>query len=348
MRGAISSASFKTIHIPGDEMKNSLPLLTLLTVVAGSAAAQTAVTVYGLMDLGVVAESGGPGGSLLKLTSGISAGSRIGFRGTEDLGGGLKAKFVIESGIAADTGGVTQGGLVYGRQAYVGLDGQFGSLTAGRQYAPHFLAIDDIDPFGTGLAGNSTNLMGTTARMSNALIYSTPTMGGFSAQGAYGFGEVAGNSSGNRQLGARLSYATGPFSFGLAYHDTNDATGTRVGKNTLVSGKYDFGAGWASLAYNVTDGAPGLDNRDILVGVSVPVASGTIMASYIKKDDRTAAHQDASQIGIGYVHDLSKRTALYTSYARIDNKNGASYTVGSAIESGSGDRAFNVGIRHRF
>ncbi|HEX7647274.1 MAG TPA: porin, partial [Noviherbaspirillum sp.] len=181
-----------------------------------------------------------------------------------------------------------------------------------------------------------------------ALIYATPTMGGFSAQGAYGFGEVAGNRSGNRQLGARLNYATGPFSFGLAYHDTNDATGARIGKNTLVSGKYDFGAGWASLAYNVTDGAPGLDNRDILVGVSVPVASGTIMASYIKKDDRTIAHQDASQIGVGYVHDLSKRTALYTSYARIDNKNGAPYTVGSAIEAGSGDRAFNVGIRHRF
>ncbi|HEX7647654.1 MAG TPA: porin, partial [Noviherbaspirillum sp.] len=151
MYGAISSASFKTIHIPGDAMKNSLHLFTLLTVVAGGAAAQTAVSVYGLMDLGVVAESGGPGGSLLKLTSGISAGSRIGFRGTEDLGDGLKAKFVIESGIAADTGGVTQGGLVYGRQAFVGLDGHFGSLTAGRQYAPHFLAIDDIDPFGTGL-----------------------------------------------------------------------------------------------------------------------------------------------------------------------------------------------------
>nr|WP_088710268.1 porin [Noviherbaspirillum denitrificans] len=320
----------------------------MLAAVSGGTAAQSAVSVYGLVDLGVVAEGGGPGGSLLKLTSGVSAGSRIGFRGTEDLGGGLKAKFVLESGIAADTGGITQGGLVYGRQAFVGLDGHFGSLTAGRQYTPHFLAIDDVDPFGTAFAGNSTNLMGTTARMNNALIYSTPTLGGFSAQAAYGFGEVAGNNSGSRQVGARLGYAAGPLSFGLAYHGTNDALGVRAGKNTLVSGKYDFGAGWASLAYNVNDGAPGVDNRDILVGVSVPVASGTIMASYVRKDDRTAANQDANQVGIGYVHDLSKRTALYTSYARIDNKNGAAYTVGSAIEAGSGNRAFNVGVRHRF
>lgn len=329
-------------------MRNSLTMFTLLAAATGSVAAQSAVSVYGLMDLGVVAESGGPGGSLLKLTSGVSAGSRIGFRGTEDLGSGLKAKFVIESGIAADTGGVTQGGLVYGRQAFVGLDGAFGSLTAGRQYTPHFIAIDEVDPFGTALAGNSTNLMGTTARMDNALIYSTPSLGGFSAQGAYGFGEVAGNRSGNRQLGGRLNYALGPLTLGLAYHSANDATGARAGKNTLVSGKYDFGHGWVSLGYNVNDGAPGLDNRDVLVGVSVPVASGTLLASYIQKDDRTAANQDANQIGVGYVHDLSKRTALYTSYARIDNKNGAAYTVGSAIEAGSGNRAFNVGVRHRF
>jgi len=329
-------------------MRNSITTFTLLAAVTGSAAAQTAVSVYGLMDLGVVAESGGPGGSLLKLTSGISAGSRIGFRGTEDLGGGLKAKFVIESGIAADTGGVTQGGLVYGRQAFVGLDGQFGSLTAGRQYAPHFLAIDDVDPFGTGLAGNSTNLMGTTARMSNALVYTTPVLVGFSAQAAYGFGEVAGIRSGLRQIGARVNYATGSLTFGLAYHGANDALGARAGKNTLVSGKYDFGAGWASVAYNINDGAPGVDNRDILLGVSVPVAAGTIMASYVRKDDRTALNQDANQVGVGYMYDLSKRTALYTSYARIDNKSGATYTVGSAIEAGSGNRAFNVGVRHRF
>jgi predicted porin len=328
-------------------MKTNLAFAVLCTI-AGYSWAQTSVTVYGVMDLGVVSEGGGPGGSVLKLSSGVSAGSRLGFRGVEDLGGGLSAKFVIESGIAADTGGLNQGGLTFGRQAFVGLDGGFGSITAGRQYTPHFLAIDDIDPFGTGLAGNSTNLMGTTARMSNALIYATPTLGGFSGQLAYGFGEVAGDTSANRQLGLRLAYSAGPFSAGLAHHHTNDAVGTTAEKNTLISGKYNFNFGWASLGYNVNDGAPGSDSRDILVGLSVPVGAGIVMTSYIRKDDRTALNRDASQLGIGYMHNLSKRTALYSSYARIDNDNGATYTVGNAIEAGSGNRAFNVGVRHRF
>ncbi|RJF95514.1 porin [Noviherbaspirillum saxi] len=329
-------------------MKKSNLALAVLCTMATCSWAQTSVTVYGVMDLGVVSEGGGPGGSVLKLSSGVSAGSRLGFRGSEDLGGGLSAKFVIESGIAADTGGLNQGGLTFGRQAFVGLDGGFGSITAGRQYAPHFLAVDDIDPFGTGLAGNSTNLLGTTARMSNALIYTTPSVGGFNGQLAYGFGEIAGDASANRQMGLRLGYSAGPFSGGLAHHHTNDPSGTTAAKNTLISAKYDFNFGWVSLGYNVNDGAPGNDSRDVLVGLSVPAGTGTIMASYVRKDDRSALNRDAAQIGIGYIHNVSKRTALYTSYARIDNDNGAMYTVGNAIEAGSGNRAFNFGVRHRF
>ena len=140
-------------------MKKSLLALAVLGAFAGAASAQSSITIYGIADAGIVAESGNPAGSVTKLTSGVSAGSRLGFRGTEDLGGGLAAIFALETGILLDTGGNAQGqvfanqnGLVFGRQDYVGLTGGFGAVTAGRQYNPYFITVNTVDPFGTGYA----------------------------------------------------------------------------------------------------------------------------------------------------------------------------------------------------
>lgn len=353
----------------------ALALPAVSCVFASAASAQSSVTVYGIVDTGIAIENGGSTGSVSKLTSGMASGSRLGFKGSEDLGSGLSAFFLLESGINVDTGSSGQGGLMFGRQAYVGLKGDFGTLSAGRQYTPEYLTLAFADPFVTGMAGDAANIMPNSgngaSRMDNTVKYVTPAYNGLTAELAYGFGEVAGDTSASRQIGASLGYASGPFAIRLGYHNRNNDTATSKntedGKNTLLAATYDFGVAKAHLAYGVNKGlnssplrntsnpfgsaiAPvaSTDSTDLLLGVSVPIGNNKLLASYIHRNDRTAKAQDANQFAIGYVYAMSKRTDLYVSYAKIDNKNGAGYTVGSAIEAGSGDKALQMGIRHNF
>jgi predicted porin len=356
-------------------MKKTVIALAALGAFAGTASAQTAVTIYGVVDAGFVAESGGSAGSVKKLTSGVASGSRIGFRGIEDLGGGLSAVFLLENGFAVDNGALGQGGLLFGRQAHVGLTGAFGTVTFGRQYTPQYLTLAFADPFSTGMAGDAANIMPNTgngsSRMDNAVKYTTPTWGGFNADLAYGFGEIAGDNTAGRQFGLALGYKGGPFAVRVGYHNRNNDTATVKntddGESTLLAGTYDFGFAKAHLGYGWNKGlnssplrnttnpfgslvAPtaSTDSNDLLVGVTVPFGASTVLASYVRKDDKNAANRDADQWAIGYRYSLSKRTDVYAAYASINNKNGAGYTVGSAIEAGSGDKAFNLGVRHTF
>lgn len=339
-------------------MKKSFIGLAVLGAFAGAASAQTSVSIYGLVDAGVVSERGGPQGNVTKLTSGIQNGSRLGFRGMEDLGGGLSAKFVLESGFEVDTGRIGQQGppldpatgntnRLFSRQAYVGLGGNWGNVFLGRQYTPHYLALAEVDPFSAGLAGDATNLVTTIQRMDNTIKYTTPTWSGFVGELAYGVGEQPDDTSANQQYGLSVGYANGPLLVKFAHHTADNMLGTDDTKNTLLVGKWDFGIAAASAGYNQTKGFGDIDTRDWMLGVSVPFGASTILASWIKKDDRNA-NNDADQWAIGYTYALSKRTNFYASYASISNDNAAAYTVGNATESGSGDKAFNVGIRHSF
>jgi predicted porin len=354
-------------------MKNRVIVTALLAACAPLASAQSNVTMYGMIDMAVVRESGGVAGSMTKVTSGTTGGSRLGFKGSEELGNGLKAVFLLESGFQGDTGALGQGGLLFGRQAYVGLQGGFGTVLVGRQYTPHYLVQAFADPFGSGWVGDSKNLLGTTgnsfSRMDNTVKYISPVVGGFSAELVAAPGEVSGDSASGRQLGGSLAWGSGPLQLRLGYHNRNNDTaslhGTEDAKNTVLAAVYDFGVlklhglyDWnrglnSSVLRSTTQffGRPALastDSRDALVGVTVPFGVHALLASYIRKDDRTALNQDASQIALGYRYTLSKRTDLNVAVAKIDNRNGASYTVGSAIESGTGDRSVMAGIRHAF
>lgn len=329
-------------------MKKSLIAFAVLGTFAGAAFAQTSVTIYGVADAGFVYDRGGPAGNVAKLTSGVQSGSRLGFRGSEDLGGGLSAKFVLEAGFNIDTGTMGQGGLLLGRQAYVGLGSQWGELALGRQYTPHVITLDQIDPFSRGLAGNSANLMTTVVRMNNTIKYSTPSWGGFVGELAYGFGEVPDDTTASRQIGAAIGYANGPLLVKLAHHSAENPTGTDDAQSTLLGAKYDFGMAAASAGIGINEGLGAIDNRDYLLGVAAPFGPGVFLASYIRKDDRSPANSDANQWALGYTHAVSRRTNFYTSFARIDNDPGAAFTVGNASEAGTGDKAFNVGIRHKF
>jgi predicted porin len=346
-----------------------------------AAHAQTSVAIYGVADAGVVVEHGCSACPVTKLSSGIASPSRLGFRGTEDLGAGMSAKFVLETGVLLDTGMNNPTGLAFDRQAYVGLYGDYGGVSLGRQYTPQFITLTVFaDPFHTGMAGNARNLMASPAtRMNNTLEYTSPNVGGLSAELAYGFGEVAGNLGAGRALGTALTYTNGPLNLRLAYHDQNTtitaapATATVAAiaardtdaTNLLVAANYNFGVFTGYFAYAKNSGigsspvpvivAPSApvppastESRDALIGVSVPYGIHTFIASYVRKDDRTAANQDADQIAVGYQYAFSKRTDLYTSYARINNRNGASYAVGSGATLGVGRIALNAGVRHTF
>lgn len=335
-------------------MNKKFFVFTVLAASAAVASAQSNVAVYGVVDAGLVRESGGAAGAITKVGSGVLNGSRLGFKGREDLGGGLAAVFVLESGFLVDTGAMGQGGLLFGRQAFVGLTGDFGSVSFGRQYSAIDSVLGSTDPFKIGLAGRQNNVVASTyvARVDNSLYYKSPTVGGFAADVIYGLGEVAGNSSAKRYAGGSLWYTRGALYARLAQQRLNNASASGAAKITMLAGTYDFGAVKAHLSYaaSKTDaaGATTLDNRDVMAGVSLPFGASTVMASYIRKHDNMAAGKDSSQAAIGYMYDLSKRTALYAAYSTIHNSNGATYTVGNASDAGSGNRAVNLGLRHFF
>lgn len=327
-------------------MNKSLLALAVCGAFAGTAAAQTTVTLYGLVDIGIARETGGPAGGVTKVDgSGMHSGNRLGFRGTEDLGGGLSALFVLETGFNSDNGSLAQGGLMFGRQSLVGLKGSFGQLTAGRHYSPHFLAVDSMDPL-DGISGGSFNLLRRTTRTDNTIFYTTPAMGGFSSQLAYGFGEVAGNSSASRFMGGNVAYTAGPLVVKAAYHNAKNATATDTAKNTFIGGSYNFGAVKATLQYQVEKGAGAVNAASTLLGAQVPVGAGTIMTSYIRKNDKAATDNDARMFAVAYTYNLSKRTNFYTSVMHIKNKNSLVYRTKAG--DGVGNKEFNVGIRHKF
>ena len=321
-------------------------MLALLAcgVVAGQAMAQNNVAIYGVVDMGWSHARNGAG-SVNSLNSGLLNGSRLGFKGAEALGNGLTAIFVLENGFAADTGAMGQGGLLFGRQALVGLAGRYGTLKLGRQATPVYDNNDVFDPFCNGLAPDSIRLINYSGSRTNNMLSYSVGAGGWRGQLQYAPGEVAGNSAAGRTLGGYGGYRGGNVDTVLTYQSTANAAGDVRGSTALAGGNVKFGGITFYAAYawnrNVTAPggviAPGTDMRNQLLGVSIPTGgAGSIRMSYITLRDRMAARADAHQFGLGYIHELSKRTALYTSAAWLSHERNGS------------DRLANAGIRHRF
>jgi predicted porin len=204
-----------------------------------------------------------------------------------------------------------------------------------------FLAVDAIDPFGNVLAGDATywlgsNIFAIDLRMDNAISYAV-SAGSVSGELAYSVGEVPGATSAKRQIGGTLSYRQGPFNAVLSHHDINDATATGGAKATVLGGSYNFGPGTAHAGYsigkNTVAGVSTFDTRTGLLGITIPAGPGKVMASYIRADDRTRLNRDSTQLAVGYIYSLSKRTSLYSSYAHVNT---------------DGVDKFNAGIRHSF
>jgi predicted porin len=362
-------------------MKKSLLALAVLTAIAGAAQAQSSVTIYGKIDLGGVLDSGGANGKSVRIDSGVTGGSRLGFKGVEDLGGGYKAAFQLETGFCADsaagdkfaaTSNVTGKAVTdsaanfctgsnnfMGRQAHGDLSGPFGAVSAGRQYSLSFLNITAIDPFGSGTAAQTVNIINpisrvpSATRLNNSVTYTTPSFAGFTASAEGSLGEVQGNWRAGRETGGAANYAAGPAYVSFVYFNQDNGNGVgTLRKNYSLGGTYDFGVVKLHAMVEKGTGSPtGLAKVDILDymgGVTIPLGGGQLLGSVVHENDKTAADQDATQYGVGYMYPLSKRTSVYTAFAKINDRHNATFTVGNATALGTGDKAFNLGVVHNF
>lgn len=337
-------------------MKKSLLALLTLTSVT-SVFAQSSVTVFGSIDLNLTYSKVGS-----KTATGMDQGgyllpSRIGFRGVEDLGGGLSAGFWLETAVLPDTG--AQQGALFGRRSTLSLISKdYGELRLGRDYTPAFWNISTFAPFGTVGVGGSSNIIEgwplglggakTLTRASNSVGYFLPrNLGGF-----YGQFMVAKSEGvdGTGHTGGRIGYAAGPLNVAAAYGKT--PTGGQDHKTATVGGSYDFGV--VKTYVNYLQQKLGADKQsNLLLGASVPVGPGQIKLS-LARSDRSGPGldaDDASQFAIGYVYSLSKRTTLYSAYSRIRNKGNAAYVTADSSpvgEPGARASGLQFGINHAF
>lgn len=335
-------------------MKKSLLALAVLGAFAGVAQAQTSVTIYGSFDAGVRNQTNvnAAGDSRLTMGSfGTYNSNRLGFKGVEDLGGGMNAHFTLESGFNTGTGAMA--GDLFGRSAFVGLGGTWGSLDLGRQYSVHFKTIGAYDPFNykyTGIIPLATQ--GGLTRLNNDIQY-TGTFGPITARAEYALGEQAGSASNGATQAVGLSYAGGPFSVGAAYTQRKLSVGTPAtyqdNKNWTVGGAYGAGPFRVALGYADNKQATGTavaDTRtkDAWLGGSFNLTPAAALTAAYYQTRASVAGVDGRRnlVIVGGTYALSKRTNFY---ADIDNSrtSGISIPVGQDRQTG-----ISVGINHLF
>ena len=336
----------------------------LMGATCAAASAQSSVNLFGIVDLAARHVKNGDQSMSTLASNGLNA-SRIGIKGFEDLGDGFKAGFWLETGISPDSGTQTDSTRFWSRRATVSLlDPRWGEVRLGRDYVPSYNAYDDFDVFGpSGIATGDKfqNKLGTSIdtlmRADNLVAYySPPALGGFSAALAAAAGEGV---SGKKYYGGRIGYAAQSFRLSAAAGQTTvtpDASGEDKYKFYVLGGAYDFHFGevmgyWTQSKFG--DQKLGVFN----VGASIPLGRGKVRVGYVRADasGRTAAGidtsgDDAHQVAIGYVYELSKRTALYGTAARVSNKGSAGYVTASppTAQLGQNSTGFEAGIRHSF
>jgi len=333
-------------------MKKSLLALAAMTAFTGAASAQSSVTLFGIVDVSARNISAGGKSQQQLATDGYNS-SRLGFRGVEDLGGGMRALFWYEGSISADTG--TSAGQTWQRRQTVALAGGFGEIRAGRDYTPSFWNSTVFDPFGTNGVGSFLNVVNTNlgtgattyVRANNSIGYFLPGgLGGLYGQAMIAAGEGLVT---NDYKGFRLGYAAGPMNVAFSWGKT-DTTTIGAYKHTSLAGSYKLGAPTIMAQYNKVD-TTGRGQKTTLIGLSYPMGAGEIRASYVKADSTGAlAANDATQTAFGYVHNMSKRTALYGTYSTISNKGGSTSVTGGGLAATAGGSAkgYEVGVRHSF
>jgi predicted porin len=335
-------------------MQKKFIALAVAGLMSGAAFAQSNVTIYGLVDVGAELGNGGFG-QKFRVQSGQSAGNRLGFKGEEALGNGLKATFQLETGFSVDTGMSTNnssqmssatalstspaatntggtngatatndGTTLFQRMAVVGLNGGFGAVTVGRQYTPQFSYLTAVDPFGAGLAGSNgvsvTGLAGYAQRLDNSVVYTSPNVSGFTGQLGY--------SSGNEHNQNGVGSTTPSVAGGTISSD-------RAGQAWVAGVTYANGPAYAGLAYHkvrgqnfVTTAATALatdvtDNKSWLLAGSWDFKFMKLSATYASGNADLAGvggTSDTRHYSLGLVVPVSAAAKIQAVYGSRDDR----------------------------
>lgn len=365
-------------------MKKKTLVLALSALAVSSAFAQSNVQVYGVVDYGYSYRTdilNGYGNTVApnhaktqsKIDSGLDLGNRLGFKGVEEIGNGLKAVFVLERGFALDTG-ADKGG--FNRQAYAGLAGDWGTLAGGLIYTPYYNLVSAVDPFGDGTVGQFSNIKGDSlvdeaadlsalfnpVRVKNTIAYISPAWSGFNFTLAYsnnaldddGFKTVTVTNAdgttaqetrytngGDNNVATVAANLTGDaYLLGLTYHRINLGTvGGKAVDNVSLGGTYDFGAAKVAAFWSWdklsfnTTGADDIAQNNFMLGATVPFGKQAIKASFNYSLGDDKIG-DAWQLAVGYTYNLSKRTHFYATYAWIDNDEQQKNAAGEITKRG--------------
>ncbi|MBC8055110.1 MAG: porin [Rhizobiales bacterium] len=361
-------------------MKKSLLALAVLGAFAGVASAQSSVTLFGIVDLNArYVKNDGSNRRLSLSQDGINS-SRLGFRGVEDLGGGLSGRFWLEAGLNPDNGSTNA--QFFNRRSTVSLVGGFGEVRLGRDYSPTFWNTTIFDVFGTNGLGDSSGVKQITAadyvRANNTIAYFLPSnIGGVYGQFTVGAAEGA---AAGRYIGGRLGFAAGPFDIAAAYatervntggfsvttvtgSPTTPAANAQSYKSANIGGSYDFGV-VKLLGYYQQEKVLSFKDKIASISLNVPLGQGEIHAGYNQSKISGPINNKVSKAALGYVYNLSKRTALYSTAALVDNDNASrvslggvgTTTVGSgnsgsataAPTAGGKSKGIEFGVRHIF
>jgi predicted porin len=353
-------------------MKKSLLALAVLGAFAGTASAQSSVTIYGLLDLAITKGNGGTAatGVVGSVTPGVvntitnpggngtskaytmkqSASSRLGFRGNEDLGGGLSAQFQIEHRFNPDTGTENVAGIFWAGRTYVQLtSAAAGSVYMGREYDPAFWPAVKSDPFGWDGVGQIASLQyagyadvggGSSIRTANTVGYKSPNLGGLTVQAAVALGENAGAGTAagiGRQQGFNVEYGAGPIYAGLGYLRTTE--GATDGNSLFnLALHYDLGFVKPILYYARSKTNLGQNSNKVFeIAATAPIGPGKLKAAWARLDPQGDDNK-VQKIAVGYDYPLSKRTNVYADFGQFK----------SDVDGTTNNRAYAFGIKHTF
>ncbi len=335
-------------------MKRSIFLAALATLTSGAALAQSSVTIYGRLN--VTAERQKDGDTTLNVLQNSS--SRIGFKGTEDLGGGLKASFLLEHGFNPDTGAASQGAAgFWSRESWVGLEGAFGKVRLGNMgpTAAYFATADYISMHNHDTGTSSDAFYLYPGVVTNTIAYATPTIAGFSGEAQFGLKEA---SQTKNTFVLAANYDAGPLHLGAGYVSSPTGLATPPASDSAkefgVRALYEMGAFTVGAYYinNKIDDGAGNSLKRNAIRLSGMYAMGASefhanfgKASNFKANGTTVDNSGATQFTLGYNYNLSKRTKVYGFYTQVSNDDNAIYSV-----SNFGDKfsSLAVGVRHNF
>lgn len=365
-------------------MQKKLIALALAGLAAAPAFAQSNVTIYGRVDFGFENRGGSDGaaqfnGRKNEFASGMQSGSRIGFKGDEALGNGLKLIWQLESGIRNDEHNMGAGNAgIWSstlRNAYIGLTGNWGTVVGGRLDGVRYGIFNKYDPFAGGGMGNFTQMTYQVDRADNAIAYVSPKWNGFGFVAAYTSsinqaetngvaGGVKANTGDGELKTIMATYDNGPLSLTADYErvDIKHMGDTHAYVITL-GGSYDFkfvkvSALWDKIKQDNTGVGTVLDDRAWFIGASVPYGNFLFKANYGRVTDHVTPDADSSKFGLGVNYYLSKRTNVYFDYGRINNDtNGIraispganAMSTNTGVAGGTyGVSGYNIGIAHNF